>query len=319
MCSLDARKKLSDFPYLRGAEQQCGLYALDGHPSPWTGARRVWLKGPRLRAPLNPGEHPPMAYYEDVLDHMGRAPREFGSLHIHVEPVVRGPSGEAVATVWLQNAFEPRMPGDSVHVISGPEGSEAEQSLGRFPVPPMGRGQAVRWSLPLTVPEGATELHFLVESRLHPQAQRVRTAWKLLDTIEIPKESDMQPTFSVEFDVRDSLTRSLLSGELSPSFDVRTSLVQDVRSTRHPARKLPPAFIAQVTEGARSRLNEPGVEVVWAPGRPLPAPPPLVPSGPVTSSPSRNTLRICYSCGFEGPKAEYAHAAFCPRCEAIWD
>lgn len=261
-----------------------------------------------------------MAYYEDVLDHMGRSPREFGSLHIHVEPVVRGPSGEAVATVWLQNAFEPRMPGDSIHVISGPEGSEAEQSLGRFPVPPMGRGHAVRWSLPLTVPEGATELHFLVESRLHAKARRVRTAWKLLDTIELPKESDMSPTFSAELNVRHSVASTLLSGELSLSFDVRTgNLVQDVRSTRHAARKLPPAFIAPVTEGARSRLEGPDVEVVWAPGRPLPAPPPLVPSGPVIASPSRNAMRICYSCSFEGLKAEYQHAAFCPRCDAIWD
>jgi len=153
-----------------------------------------------------------MPYYEDVLDHLGRSPREFGSLHIHVEPVVRGPTGEAVATVWLQSAFEPRMPGDSVLVISGPEGSAAEQLLGRFPVPSVDKGKVVRWSLPLTVPAGATEPHFLVESRLSPNAQRVRTAWKLTDTIEIPKESQMGPTLGVDIDVRDDLVRSVLGG-----------------------------------------------------------------------------------------------------------
>jgi hypothetical protein len=260
-----------------------------------------------------------MPYYEDVLDHLGRTPREFGSIHIHVEPVVHGPTGEAVATVWLQNAFEPRMPGDSVHVISGPEGSAAEQRLGRFPLPPVGRGQVVRWSLPLTVPSGATELHFLVESRLDPDAQRVRTAWKLLDTIEIPKESEMGPTLRAELDVYDTLTRSVLGGGLSASFSVRSTLAQDVKSKRHAARKLPPAFIAPVTEGTPASLEGSGVEVLWAPGRPLPAPPPLVARGSKASPSPRKAVRVCFSCGFEGPRDEYERNAFCPRCDAVWD
>ena len=257
-----------------------------------------------------------MPYYEDVLDHLGRSPREFGSLHIHVEPVVRGPTGEAVATVWLQSAFEPRMPGDSVLVISGPEGSAAEQLLGRFPVPSVDKGKVVRWSLPLTVPAGATELHFLVESRLNPNAQRVRTAWKLTDTIEIPKESQMGPTLGVDIDVRDSLVRSVLGGGLEVSASVRSTLAQDVSSKRHAARKLPPAFIAEVMEGRPAPHEGPDVEVVWAPGRRLPAPPPLVPRGPVAPPPPRFPGRTCFTCGFEGPRAEYERTAFCPRCDA---
>lgn len=259
-----------------------------------------------------------MPYYEDVLDHLGRTPREFGAIHIHVEPVVRGPTGEAVATVWLQSAFAPRMPGERVHVISGPEGSATEQSLGRFPLPSVDKGQVVRWSLPLTVPAGTTELHFLVESRLSPDAQRVRTAWKLMDTIEIPKESEMGPSLSVDLDVGDSLTRSVLEGALSVSLSMRSTLSQDVRSKRHAARKLPPAFIAQVTEGTPARQDGPSIEVVWAPGRPLPPAPPLVTRAPEAPSSSRSSMRVCYTCGFEGNRDEYAHAAFCPRCDATW-
>jgi len=142
-----------------------------------------------------------MPDYVDVLDHTGRTPREFGSLHIHVEPVVRGPSGEAVATVWLQSAFEPRVAGESVLVLSGPE----EHNLGRFPLPSVDGGQVVRWSLPLTIPAGVTELHFLVESRLHPKAQRVRPAWKLFDTFEVPKDGDRTPTVSAGINLTESV------------------------------------------------------------------------------------------------------------------
>jgi hypothetical protein len=259
-----------------------------------------------------------MSDYEDVLDHMGRPPREFGSIHIHVEPVVCAPTGEAVATVWLQSALEPRMPGDCVHIISGPEGSEAEQSLGRFPLPSVDRGQVVRWSLPLTLPEGASELHFLIESRLHPKAKRVRPAWKLFDTIEIPRESEMQQSV-FELNARESLVGTVLSGGLSLSMEVRTQhLAAASASKRHAARKLPPAFIAPVTEGTPAHLDEPDVEVVWAPGRPLPSPPSPVAPPPAAPSLPLNALRICYACGFEGPKAEYARAGFCPRCDALW-
>jgi len=255
-----------------------------------------------------------MPDYVDVLDHTGRTPREFGSIHIHVEPVVRGPSGEAVATVWLQRAFEPRVSGESVLVLSGPE----EHHLGRFPLPSVDGGQVVRWSLPLTLPAGVTELHFLVESQLHPKAQRVRPAWKLFDTFEIPKDAVNTPAVSARFDVAQSVVGSLLNGSLSLSFETQTSITEATGGRRHAARKLPPAFIAQVTEGTPERLDAPRAEVLWAPGQPLPGSAFEAAWNPV-AAPARSDLRICYSCGFEGPEAEYGRARFCPRCDATWD
>jgi len=61
-----------------------------------------------LAIPSGMGQHAGrMDYYADVLDYTGRTPREFGAIHLHVEPVTRGPLGDAVAVLWLQSAFEP--------------------------------------------------------------------------------------------------------------------------------------------------------------------------------------------------------------------
>ncbi|HYH98317.1 hypothetical protein, partial [Hyalangium sp.] len=195
-----------------------------------------------------------MPEHADFLDHTGRTPREFGAVHIHVEPVVRGPSGEALATVWLQSAFEPVLTSDSLHIVARLAEDRGELSLKRLPLPALNGGKVVRWSLPLSLPADVSELQFRVESKLNPKAERVRPAWKLFDTLEIPKESEMRsPSASVEFDLGGSVKDSLLSGGLSLSFAVSTnagsSLSQDVSSKRHAARELPPGFVATVVEG----------------------------------------------------------------------
>lgn len=42
----------------------------------------------------------------DILDQVGRQPREFGTVQLHVDPVVRSPEGtRATASIWLQGAF----------------------------------------------------------------------------------------------------------------------------------------------------------------------------------------------------------------------
>lgn len=268
-----------------------------------------------------------MPEYEDFLDHTGRTPREFGAVHIHVEPVVRGPSGDAVATVWLQSAFEPLIATDSLHIVAWLTDNRGELSLKRLPLPALAAGKVVRWSLPLSLPEGLSELQFRVESKLHPKATRVRPAWKLFDTLEIPKESDMRsPSMSVEFDIADSVKDSVLSGGLSFSFAVKTnagsSLSQDVSLKRHAAREMPPGFVAAVVEGTHERLEAPHTEAVWEPGRPLPEPV-LVPAPAVRREEeapraAAGKPRTCFACGFEGPLAEYERARSCPRCDSSW-
>lgn len=251
-----------------------------------------------------------MPDYVDILDYTGRTPREFGALHIYVEPVVRGPSGEAVATVWLQRAFEPREGEERVLILTAPE----EHNLGRIPLPLVDGGQVVRWRLPLTLPAGVTELHFLVESRLHPKARRVRQAWKLFDTLELPKEALNTPLFP-EVELVHSTRRR--GGFLVRSPEEPPSLFEATGGKRHAARKLPPGFIAQVTEGTPERLNAPRAEVFWTPGQPLPAPTSEAAWNP-PKAPALQTSRTCFSCGFEGPESEYERARFCPRCDAVW-
>jgi hypothetical protein len=268
-----------------------------------------------------------MPDYEDILDHTGRTPRELGSVHIHVEPVVRGPSGEAVAKVWLQSALEPLFPTDSLHVIARLADNRGELSLKRLPLPALDGGKVVCWSVPLSLPADLSELQFRVESKPHPKASRVRPVWKLLETLEIRKESEMRPaTANIEFDLTGSIGDTLSSGGLSLSFNVATtpgsSLASDVAVKRHAPRELPPGFVASVIEGTPELLDAPRVEKMWEPGQPLPeVAPALVPTWgkeEQAPQPSRSALRICFSCGFEGPRAEYERARSCPSCDASW-
>jgi len=269
-----------------------------------------------------------MPEYADILDHTGRTPREFGSVHIYVEPVVRSPSGEAVAKVWLQSAFEPLQPTDGLRVVARLAGNQGELSLKRLPLPELAKGRVVCWSLPLALPAGLAELQFRVESQLHPKAERVRPAWKLFDTLEVPKESDMRPASAdIDFDLTGSIGDTLSSGGLSLSFNLKmnegSSLSKAMKLTRHEARKLPPGFIAPLVEGSPERLAEPRLETVWQPGQPLPAvasaqEPTWGQAEQVRPPPPRSAVRICFSCGFEGPRAEYERARSCPSCDASW-
>ncbi|NVJ15521.1 hypothetical protein [Myxococcus sp. AM010] len=149
-------------------------------------------------------------FYADVLDHVGRPPREFGSVHLHVEPVIRNPLGQATAVVWLQAAFEPPAATPSSVLMMGrqKQGSE-HRMLGQFPLPPLEGGRVVRCRLPLELPPDFDEVHFQVASSLHPNAGRVRPAWKRFDTLEIPKESDMKAVSS-EVSMGADLGESLL-------------------------------------------------------------------------------------------------------------
>ncbi|MCY1077636.1 hypothetical protein [Archangium lansingense] len=271
-----------------------------------------------------------MDFYADVLDHTGRTPREFGAIHLHVEPVLRGPLGDAVATLWLQGAFEPLGSGHAVQILGHQKNGPARRMLGRFPLPSLEGGTVVRWRLPFSLPAEIDELHFRVESTLHPKAERVRPAWKLFDTLEIAKESDMKSTSlepSIGVDIGESLLSSVLSGGLSVSIKVGmatrdgSSLSKAVHSKLHAATQLPEVIVIPVVDGNSEPLPEPHIEVVWKPGMSLPeasVTPTWAAASPAVANPPQKAMRTCYACGFEGPQAEYARATLCPQCDATW-
>ncbi len=271
-------------------------------------------------------------YYADVLDHVGRPPREFGAIHLHVEPLTRNPLGQATAVLWLQSAFEPASETTpSLLVMGRQKNGPVHRMLGQFPLPSLSGGRVVRWRLPFALHPEIDEVHFQVNSRLHPQAERVRPAWKLFDTLEIPKESDMKPVSSemgMGIDLGDSLLNSVMSGGVSVTFQlglgpqVSPGLDRSLAVKRHAAARLPPAFIAAVVEGPLEPLSEPHIELIWEPGMRLP-PASAAPSwgtAPIPPMPpsAQRALRTCYACGFEGPRAEHERATMCPRCDAAW-
>ncbi|WIG98737.1 hypothetical protein [Myxococcus sp. SDU36] len=268
-------------------------------------------------------------FYADVLDHVGRTPREFGSVHLHAEPVSRDPLGQATAVVWLQAAFEPLAATPStVRVMGRQKQGPAQRMLGQFPLPPLAGGRVVRWRLPLELPPEFDEVHFQVESHLHPDAGRVRPAWKLFDTLEIPKESDMKAVsgeVSMGVDLGESLFNSMLSGGLSLSTYVAIGPQASPGSMavkRHAAATLPTAFIAAVVDGPVEPLSDLHCELVWEPGMALPTAS-AAPSWGTEPTPARapralNPFRTCYTCGFEGPRAAYERATICPQCDAAW-
>lgn len=268
-------------------------------------------------------------FYADVLDHVGRPPREFGSVHLHVEPVTRNPLGQATAVVWLQAAFEPPASTPaSVLVMGRQKQGPAHRMLGQFPLPPLAGGRVVRWRLPLELPPEFDEVHFQVKSNLHPGAGRVRPAWKLFDTLEIPKESDMKEVsreVSMGIDLGESLLNTVLAGGLSVTTYIAIGPQVPPGSMavkRHAAATLPNAFIAAVVDGPLEPLSELQCELVWEPGMALPAASAAPSWGteptPVMAAHVQKPLRNCYACGFEGSRDEYERATMCPRCDATW-
>lgn len=268
-----------------------------------------------------------MDFYEDILDHTGHTPREFGAIHLHVESVFRGPLGDTVATLWLQSAFEPLASGSSVHVEGRQKAGSEERKLGKFSLPALEGGKVVRWSLPFSLPAELDELHFRVEAKLHPKAERVRPAWKLLDTVEIPKESEMQAAAQppVGIDIGRSLMASVLSGGLALRFRFNLgsrdspSLSSTVRTKVHAAAQLPDVVVVPVIDGAPEELSKPHAELIWQPGMPLPQATLTPNAQDVLSQRSPDSpRRVCHSCGFEGRRSDYAYATMCPMCDASW-
>jgi hypothetical protein len=260
-----------------------------------------------------------MDFLPDVLDLLGKTPREFGALHAHFESVTTIDGPRVVARVLFQAAFDPLPTGAQIafHAASA-EGAKGEQ-LGCFDVPELAQ-RAIRVSYPLRLPSGST--HVVAFFNAPPpagRAERVRPAWKLTDTLEIPKLSEMEPVFQGQggLNVGATLIGTALMGGTGVfiSFGRTATIAANTKSTLHKARELPPFLLQAVSGELSAPLEAKLEETLWRPGEPLPAAPVVVYT-PVAAK--AGAVRVCRSCGFEGPAAEYERARSCPSCDEPW-
>ena len=261
-----------------------------------------------------------MDFLPDVLDHLGKTPREFGALHAHFESVTTIDGTRLVARVLFQAAFHPFPAGAQIafHAAS-PEGAKGDQ-LGCYDVPALAQ-QAVRVSYPLRVPAGSTHVvAFFNAPPPSSRAERVRPAWKLSDTLEIPKQSEMEPvTVSSGGGLNLGATligTALMGGSgVFVQFGSTTRIAANTKSTLHKARELPPGLVLAISSEVSAPIDAAMEETLWRPGEPLP-PAPVVVYAQVAQK--QGAMRWCRSCGFEGPAAEYERARSCPRCDEPW-
>ena len=269
-----------------------------------------------------------MDTHEDILDRIGLTPREYAWLHIHVEPVARNPSGRALATVWMQAAYEPGAPG-TLLILDATVDAKGGAEQSRFPLPSLRHGQALKWLLPLQLPSSVERLVLVVQSSLAKSAERVRPAWKLFDTFEIPKESEMK-TYnddSAGIGVGGLFLANALTLPLGAiviprgGASVGGGLAESTRATVHKARTLTAGFVAKVVAGDPERITTVAWTRIWRPGQPRPpvAAPVLVlqPIAAKTNDPS--SRRVCSGCNFSGRRVDFGTDRYCPNCGHEWD
>ncbi|MBJ6764170.1 hypothetical protein JGU66_25630 [Myxococcaceae bacterium JPH2] len=239
-------------------------------------------------------------FYPDILERAGRQPREFGTVHLHVEPVIRAAAGtQATARIWLQGAFEPMTPASTLRVLD----AETRQELLRVPLPALERGRVLRWTLPLHLAASTRALLFQPEAPLPEHARRVRPPWRLFDTLEMTSESKLDALPSVDLA---RVGTTLAFGRLATHAllgPAQPSLAEELRLKRHAAHALPDGFVAEIIEGAPPSADSPGSEVIWEPGQKF---------DPTrwqeTSSPGSRQVQC--ACGATAPR----DAEFCPKC-----
>ena len=259
-----------------------------------------------------------MPDFPDVLDHLGKTPREFGAVHIYVEPVVRAEDGYACATIWLQAALVPLAARGMIEVLAT-----------RVPVPELADGSVMQAKVPLAVSPGVEEVSFGVQCEAPKNAARVRQAWKLFDTFEIPKESEMK-TYnddSAGIGVGGLFLANALTLPLGAiviprgGASVGGGLAESTRATVHKARTLTAGFVAKVVAGDPERITTVAWTRIWRPGQPLPtvAAPVLVlqPIAAKTNDPS--SRRVCSGCNFSGRRVDFGTDRYCPNCGHEWD
>ncbi|WP_163999346.1 hypothetical protein [Pyxidicoccus caerfyrddinensis] len=244
----------------------------------------------------------------DILDQVGRQPREFGTVQLHVDPVVRSPEGtRATASIWLQGAFTPMAPDASLRVLD----AETRRELMRAPLPSLERGQVLRWSLPLSLDVEVRELLFQPVAPVPEGAVRVRPPWRLFDTLELVKETRAVGNTDL---LAAGAAVSLAMGRLPVGALLRASsasVQEEIRTKQHAARAMPDGFVVEVTAGPASEAptEAPAAITVWEPGQPFDAAPWRESSSALREGDSR---RVQCTCGKVSPRG----TEFCPSCLA---
>lgn len=254
----------------------------------------------------------------DVLDTMGRTPREFGSVHVHFEGLRVVDGRRSVATVLVQTAFTPAA-GAVLQVI------DQGQSIATTLVPSLDDGRVVRLYLPCVRCSDEPALTLLVEAEApSARAVRVRPAWKLFDTLEIPRLSEMDPVHGEApgINLASSIAITAVAGPLLGAVVIQmgssASLDPNRKTKVHPAQQLP-SLTAGVLEGVALPLDAVREEVLWRRGQPVPEAPPPTPIVRHEQQPApTGGVRWCRSCGFEGTMRNHGTARSCPRCDEPW-
>ncbi|WP_163867547.1 hypothetical protein [Myxococcus eversor] len=242
----------------------------------------------------------------DILDALGRQPREFGGVQLHVEPVLRAVDGtEARAVIWLQAAFTPLPPSMSLRVVE----AATRREVWRGSLPSLEGGKALRWVLPLSLEADVKELLFLVEAPVPEDATRVRPPWRLFDTLEqVEVRPVARPLSSTLLRAGVLATTGVglpaLAVTLAPSMGLGPG---EPGTRRHAARAMPEGFLADVKPGLFTRDSEPGSAVIWEAGQVLDTARWAEAVGAV-----EDAERVRCACGAVAPR----DAEFCPRCLA---
>lgn len=112
--------------------------------------------------------------FTDVLDAMGKSPREFCGVHVHFESVQLVDGRRFIGNVLLQSAYEP-VP--RVKLVLTCLSSRRE--LERLELPSLNEGRVVRVRVPMRLePQEQAEFSVHLDGP-EPRGRRVRTAWKL--------------------------------------------------------------------------------------------------------------------------------------------
>ncbi|MBZ4416396.1 hypothetical protein [Myxococcus sp. RHSTA-1-4] len=248
------------------------------------------------------------SFLPDILDQVGRQPREFGTVQLHVDPVVRAPEGtRATASIWLQGAFSPMAPGASLRLLD----AETRREVLHVPLPSLERGQVLRWTLPLSLDADVRELLFQPVAPVPEGAARVRPPWRLFDTLELVKETRV--VGNTDF-ITAGAAVSLAMGRLPVGALLRASsasVQEQIRTRQHAARAMPEGFVVEVTSGPAPQAPSegPAAVTVWEPGQPFDAAPWRDSLSALHEGDSR---RVRCECGTVAPRG----TEFCPSCLA---
>jgi hypothetical protein len=108
--------------------------------------------------------------YPDILDRLGKPPRELGGVQVHAE--ARALEGRAWLTWWIQAAFEPA--GSWVLQVRMLEIAPPQLEV---KLPALDGGRVVRGCEMLPVPPGIHELVLTAHGALPEAAERCRDSW----------------------------------------------------------------------------------------------------------------------------------------------